>query len=61
MALSWGVRAMILRIDPSFFKDMDDMFKENVLLRFVIRAECNSQHKKHLKAQWQVLSKELNE
>lgn len=59
MALSWDVRAMILRIAPSFFKDMDDMFKENVLLRFVIRIECNSQHA--LKAQWQALSKELNE
>lgn len=58
MALYWDVRAMILRIVPSVFKDMDDMFKENVLLRFVIRTECSSHHV--LKAQWQVLSKELN-
>lgn len=56
MALYWDVRAIILRIIPSVFKDMDDVFKENVLLRFLIRTECRSQHT--LKAQWQALSKE---
>lgn len=56
MALYWDVRAIILRIIPSVFKDMDDVFKENVLLRFLIRTECSSKHV--LKAQWQALSKE---
>jgi hypothetical protein len=52
---------VLLRVLPSSFKDMDDMFK-SVLLRFVIGlSAATSVPWKHSACHVQALSKELNE